>query len=158
MGGGCHWCTEAVFSSLRGVGDVKQGWISAIEKPDFSEAVLLEYDPNRIPLKVLLRIHLSTHSSTSNHPMRNKYRSAVYTFSGARRLEVERLMREIQPDFPKKIITEALSFRKFRINAEEYLDYYRKDPRRPFCQNIIAPKIRKLILEYKNWIEPGSLV
>ncbi len=158
FGGGCHWCTEAVFNSLKGVKDVNQGWISALEATAFSEAVLLEYNPAQIPLEVLLRIHLSTHSSTSEHRLRNKYRSAVYTFSDPQRLEVEHLISVLQADFPRKIITQPLTFRDFRINTEEYLDYYRKDPQRPFCRNVIAPKIKKLLRDYEKWASQDILV
>jgi peptide-methionine (S)-S-oxide reductase len=82
LGGSCHWCTEAIFQSLKGVINVKQGWI----KPDdnfseFSEAVIVEFDPDLISLGNLIEIHLYTHSCTSDHAMRSKYRSAVYTFN-----------------------------------------------------------------------------
>ena len=79
FGGGCHWCTEAVFQFLKGVTKVDQGWISSKEpNAYFSEAILLEYNPQLISLETLVSIHLHTHSSTANHSMRVKYRSAVY--------------------------------------------------------------------------------
>jgi peptide methionine sulfoxide reductase MsrA len=79
FGGGCHWCTEAAFAALRGVIRVEQGFIRA-DAPDdnFSEAVLLTFRPEKISVGSLIEIHLRTHSSTSNHSMRRKYRSAVY--------------------------------------------------------------------------------
>lgn len=71
FGGGCHWCTEAVFQSLKGVKSVQQGWIaSKNEHFEFSEAVIVDFDPSSIPLKVLIEIHLHTHKSTSEHSMR----------------------------------------------------------------------------------------
>ncbi|WP_317040044.1 peptide-methionine (S)-S-oxide reductase [Flavobacterium tructae] len=81
FGGGCHWCTEAVFDFFKGVTNVQQGWIKS-EAPDdtFSEAVLVDFDSRIIPLEVLIEAHLITHSSTSNHSMREKYRSAIYFF------------------------------------------------------------------------------
>jgi peptide-methionine (S)-S-oxide reductase len=158
LGGGCHWCTEAVFKTLKGVKSVKQGWISAREAPAFSEAVLLEYAPSLIPMEVLLRIHLATHSSTSEHPLRAKYRSAVYAFTEAQRLAVEASIRQLQADYTQRIITLSLTFMEFRINTENYLNYYYKDPDRPFCQHVIAPKIRTLVRDYGDWIDPDSLV
>src|SRR3954451_12716902 len=81
FGGGCHWCTEAVFLSLKGVEQVEQGWIASQPPYDaFSEAVVVTYDPLVITLTDLITIHLHTHASTSNHSMRQKYRSAVYWF------------------------------------------------------------------------------
>ena len=82
FGGGCHWCTEAVFQSLIGVEKVEQGWVASTEKnKNFSEAVVVHFDVKEINLKILIEIHLRTHKSTSNHSMRTKYRSAVYYFS-----------------------------------------------------------------------------
>ena len=79
LGGGCHWCTEAVFQALKGVIRVQQGWVSstlANQKP--SEAVLIDFDESLIELNTLLDIHCHTHASTSKHSMRTKYRSAQF--------------------------------------------------------------------------------
>ena len=79
FGGSCHWCTEAIFQSLIGVETVQQGWISS--KPPnetLSEAVLVSFNPNQISIEILIEVHLLTHSCTSEHSMRGKYRSAVY--------------------------------------------------------------------------------
>ncbi len=68
FGGGCHWCTKAVFQSLNGVNNVKQGWIASDgEAFAFSEAVIVEYNAKIIPLEVLIEVHLRTHKSTSEH-------------------------------------------------------------------------------------------
>lgn len=90
LGGGCHWCTEAYFLSLKGVEKVEQGWIASTPPNDaFSEAVLVHYDPSQIPLPVLIAIHLHTHAATKAHAFRSKYRSAVYV--------LEEKIPEIQP-------------------------------------------------------------
>jgi peptide-methionine (S)-S-oxide reductase len=82
FGGGCHWCTEAVFQTLIGVEKVEQGWISSIEKNNtFSEAVIVHFNIEKIDLKTLIEVHLLTHKSTSNHSMIKKYRSSIYYFS-----------------------------------------------------------------------------
>jgi peptide-methionine (S)-S-oxide reductase len=156
LGGGCHWCTEAVFQSLRGVSGVRQGWVAAREAPDYSEAILLSFDRELLPLEVLLHIHLSTHSSTSIHSMRKKYRSAVYVFSEYEREETEAVISNLQREFKKKIITRTLRFQGFRMNSEEYQDYYRKDPDKPFCRNVIAPKIRALLSDFGKWTDPEN--
>lgn len=103
FGGGCHWCTEAVFQSLKGVKSVAQGWIASEGKAStFSEAVMVAYDPLKIPLKVLVEIHLRTHKSTSNHSMRKKYRSAVYVFNDEDKDKVPLLLTSLQFGFEKK--------------------------------------------------------
>ena len=81
LGGGCHWCTEAIFKSLKGVYQVRQGYVSSVEEEAFSEGVVIHFDQDKISLKTLIEIHLYTHKSTSNHALRERYRSAVYVFS-----------------------------------------------------------------------------
>ncbi len=81
LGGGCFWCSEAVFQNLRGVAQVAQGFIYSHPPHDsLSEAVLVDFDPAQISLADLIEIHLRTHASTSQHSMRQKYRSAIYAF------------------------------------------------------------------------------
>lgn len=82
FGGSCHWCTEAIFRSLKGVTTVEQGWITSDgENHTPSEAVIVSFDASEIKLETLIAIHLHTHSCTANHDLRSKYRSAVYTFN-----------------------------------------------------------------------------
>ena len=71
FGGGCHWCTEAVFQSLIGVEKVEQGYVSSTEGyPSFSEAVIVHFNPRCIRLSTLIGVHLLTHKSSSPHSMR----------------------------------------------------------------------------------------
>jgi len=90
FGGGCYWCTEAVFQSLIGVEKVAQGFISSEGKNDsFSEAVIVYFN-EKITLKTLIEIHLHTHKSTKEHSMRTKYRSAIYYFTKEQKKKVFR--------------------------------------------------------------------
>ncbi|MBT8313505.1 MAG: peptide-methionine (S)-S-oxide reductase, partial [Maribacter sp.] len=115
FGGGCHWCTEAVFQSLIGVSKVEQGFIASTgENSSFSEAVIVHYNPNTIPLHLLVEIHLRTHKSTVNHQMRSKYRSAIYVFSKGERNEVKQMLLSIQKEYAKNLIVLVLLFHKFK--------------------------------------------
>ena len=153
FGGGCHWCTEAVFESLHGVEAVLQGWISSSAKGagSFSEAVLVSFDPNTIPLDILIEIHLLTHKSTSNHSMRSKYRSAIYTFDDVQLQETKDIMKQKATLFDKPIVTNILPFKAFKQNEEKFLHYYRQDPNRAFCQNYIEPKLQFLLKNYSRY-------
>jgi peptide-methionine (S)-S-oxide reductase len=145
LGGGCHWCTEAVFASLKGVATVQQGWIASNTPNDaFSEAVIITYDAAIISLKDLIDIHLHTHSSTANHSMRGKYRSAVYYFNEADKEPIENILLELQPEFALPIITEALPFVQFKLSVPEQLNYYYSNPEKPFCKLYIDPKLQML--------------
>mgnify|MGYP000622135186 CR=1 FL=1 len=106
FGGGCHWCTEAVFQSLLGVENVEQGFVASVDaNASFSEAVIVHYNEAKIPLSVLVEIHLHTHKSTSNHSMRTKYRSAIYTFSDEQKAEAQQILESFQNEFEHKLIT-----------------------------------------------------
>ena len=151
LGGGCHWCTEAVFQALKGVTTVEQGYVSsnaAVES--FSEAVIVHFKPSNISLERLIEVHLYTHRSTSNHSMRDKYRSAVYTFSELQYEEATNALEKIQEDFDSKIITQVYPFRSFKASREELRGYYLKDPEKPFCKTFIAPKLKVLLEKFSE--------
>ena len=157
FGGSCHWCTEAIFQSLIGVTHVEQGWISSKEYSTLSEGVLVHFDPNIIPLEVLVEIHLHTHSCTSTHSMREKYRSAVYVYDNAQNDNAHHAIINLQKDFEDMIITKVLWFTEFKINKEQYLDYYYNNPEKAFCKNQIEPKLKKLISMFSKRVDNSSL-
>lgn len=144
FGGGCHWCTEAVFQSVIGVVKVQQGWICPAGNGDFSEGVLVYFDPKLIDLSLLVAIHLHSHSSISDHSMRGKYRSAVYVFDELQGDQVIRAMSKLKKEFKGEFVTQILGFGSFRENSDEFLDYYATDPNRPFCKRYIDPKLSLL--------------
>jgi len=144
FGGGCHWCTEAVFQSLRGVTKVSQGWIASTEPNDaFSEAVIVEYS-DEITIDELVQIHLLTHSSSSLHSMRDKYRSAVYYFDESQRNGIENRIARSSAEDRTDYITRVLPFADFRENREDQLQYYLKNKNAPFCQTYIHPKLKMI--------------
>ncbi len=151
FGGGCHWCTEAVFQSLLGVKKVEQGWVASTEKNDtFSEAVIVHFDIKKINLKTLIEIHLLTHKSTSNHSMRNKYRSAIYYFLENQKEESLKIIDDLQENFEDEIITQILVFHQFKPSPSAFQNYYKSNPKKPFCQNYINPKLKLLQSEFKK--------
>lgn len=142
FGGGCHWCTEAIFQSLKGVHKVEQGWISSLPpNTNFSEGVIVHYDED-IDLETLIEIHLLTHSSASNHSMHHKYRSAVYYFEEQDREEAIFIINSFRIVDHVDYITQVLPYVDFRLNTQQYLNYYKKDKNKPFCQTYISPKLR----------------
>lgn len=157
LGGSCHWCTEAIFRSLKGVSTVEQGWITSDgENNTPSEAVIVLFDPNEIRLETLIAVHLHTHSCTANHDLRSKYRSAVYTFDHEQAAAAIQAIQTLQTDFDQPVITQVLPFQTFKLNDKNYLDYYYKDPSKPFCQNIVQPKLRELVRRFPANIDPGK--
>ncbi len=148
LGGSCHWCTEAIFLSLVGIEKVEQGWISSVEKNSFSEAIIVHFNASMIELIDIIQIHLYTHSSTHQHSMRSKYRSAIYCFDIEQQYEVQNNLNLLQEQFEEKVITEALRYQDFKLNKEEQLNYYYSNPEKPFCKNIINPKLRLILNKF----------
>ncbi|MFV8343477.1 peptide-methionine (S)-S-oxide reductase [Flavobacterium sp. XS2P39] len=141
FGGGCHWCTEAIFQAFHGVDRVEQGWIASVAPDDaFSEAVVVHFN-EEITLDTLIEVHLLTHSSSSAHSMREKYRSAVYYFDGGDNETIKRRILQLSSQNNLTYITRSLVFSRFRKNTENQLNYYLKNKEAPFCQTYISPKL-----------------
>ena len=158
FGGGCHWCTEAVFQSLIGVEKVAQGFIASTNENNiFSEAVIITFNSKQIPLKILVAIHLYTHKSTSKHSMRKKYRSAVYVFSENQKTETQQIIDNLQDNFQKKIITQVLDFKKFKSSENQFKNYYYSNPEKPFCETFINPKLQFLLTHFSKQVNTKKL-
>jgi len=158
LGGGCHWCTEGIFQSLKGVLKVQQGWIASSQPNSaFSEAIIVEYDAQQIPLAVLIEIHLHTHSSTSSHSMRKKYRSAVYYDDQAIAAQVSAILTTLQNSFNQPIVTQCLPLVEFTLNDKQYLNYFYNQPELPFCQTYIHPKLTKLKKQYGEYLDTDKI-
>jgi peptide-methionine (S)-S-oxide reductase len=158
FGGGCHWCTEAVFQSLKGVEKVEQGWIASEGMySSFSEAVIVHFYPEIIPLEILIEVHLRTHKSTSDHSMREKYRSAIYVFSVAQQNKVDSILKPLQSEFDDALITKTLPYKAFKPSEENFRDYYYKNPEKPFCENFINPKLKLLLSSYNAYTKTEEL-
>ncbi|WAC01788.1 peptide-methionine (S)-S-oxide reductase [Lacinutrix neustonica] len=158
FGGGCHWCTEAVFQSLKGVIVVEQGFVASVnENSSFSEAVIVHYDPDVISLPILTEVHLLTHNSTSQHSMRKKYRSAVYVYSGIEIRKVKVIFKKLQSQFNEPIITEVLFFKAFKPSEEQFKNYYFNNPKKPFCRTFIEPKLKMLLQQFPKYVDGVTL-
>ncbi|MCM4169134.1 Peptide methionine sulfoxide reductase MsrA [Arenibacter antarcticus] len=159
FGGGCHWCTEAVFLALKGVTSVAQGFVASEgEAISFSEAVVVHYNKQLIDLTDLILIHLHTHNSTSGHSMRNKYRSAVYTFTVLDSERAKSALHRFQSNFEGKLITQILPFVTFKSSDPMFHNYYFNDRGKPFCQNYIVPKLKILLEKFNKHVDATKLI
>ncbi|MCL5127587.1 peptide-methionine (S)-S-oxide reductase [Algibacter sp. L4_22] len=153
LGGGCHWCTEAVFQALKGVVKVEQGYVASVDSStSFSEAVIIHFNEAIIALSVLIEIHLHTHKSTSNHSMRDKYRSAIYYFSEVQEKEAIDVLNNVKKTFEEEVITEVLPFSEFKLSREAIQNYYKKNPEKPFCKQFINPKLELLVNKFSKYL------
>lgn len=158
FGGGCHWCTEAVFQHLKGVEKVEQGYVASInENNTFSEAVIVHFNTAEITLKILIEIHLYTHKSTSNHSMRNKYRSAIYGFSQEQINQSNLILNAFQCQFNNKIITQIYPFSEFKASRKAIQNYYKNNPNKPFCEKFINPKLLLLLDQFSYQVNSNKI-
>ena len=158
LGGGCHWCTEGVFASLIGVIAVNQGWISPVnDKNHFSEAIEVIFDPKLISQHDLINIHLHTHAASSNHAMRDKYRSALYAYNNEQYEQMSDSLLNLSLDFDSKLITQVFHFYEFKLNKAELQNYFYSAPNRPFCQTYIHPKLRLLLNKFTDHVDHKKL-
>ena len=158
LGGGCHWCTEAVFQALAGVTEVDQGFCRSIAPDEgWSEAVMVTFDPDRLPMAALVEVHLRTHASQSAHSMRGKYRSAVYCVDDTQLQSVSMILKELAPGFDQPLVTRPLLLSDFKLSDSRFHDYYRTDPQRPFCQTYIDPKLALLKQRFGEFLPTGKI-
>jgi peptide-methionine (S)-S-oxide reductase len=94
----------------------------------------------------------------SNHSMRGKYRSAIYTFDDVQFKQAQDILYLLSADFHKSVITEVYPFRRFKQNKIELSDYYYSAPDRPFCQTYIQPKISLLLARFNRHINRDKVL
>ena len=159
LGGGCFWCTEAVFSSLKGIVSVMPGYAGGeVENPTYeqvcgggtghAEVVKLEYDEERINLEKILDMFFESHDPTSLNrqggDIGTQYRSAIYFTDNSQKEIIENFIKEKQKEYSKPIVTEVKSLDKFYEAEEYHHEYFKKNPDKAYCQLVIAPKIKKV--------------
>ncbi|NMH66474.1 peptide-methionine (S)-S-oxide reductase [Shewanella salipaludis] len=168
LGGSCHWCSEAIFRSLKGVVEVEQGWLAAGAAPagsptydnasrygedDFCEGVVVHFDPEQIALATLVEIHLHSHGSTVEHGGGRRYRSAVYAYDAPQLAAVADIIAKLQNEFEAPLLTRALGFGEFRLSRESIRDYYYADPDKPFCRVRIQPRLMRLLQQFGEYLD-----
>ncbi len=159
FGGGCHWCTEAVFQALRDVQAVAQGFIRSDPPHDtFSEAVDVTFDPDEIALDTLVRVHLATHASTSDHKMRGKYRSAVYVQGDDLANQATRALEQASIETGLHFVTQVLPHREFKPSDQRFHEYYATNPDRLFCKTYINPKLAKIRQDFSKLLKENDSV
>lgn len=161
FGGGCFWCTEAVFQQLRGVNRVTSGYAGGTTPnpsyerlisgwADHAEVVRVEFDPEIISLEIVLTVFFASHDPTTLNRQGNDvgpaYRSLILTTTEqqehAAKVMIEKL--EAEHVFHDPIVTEVRPAGEFTEAEAYHQDFYKKNPQQRYCQVIIDPKIAKL--------------
>lgn len=161
FGGGCFWCTEAVFQMLKGVVSVAPGYAGGTkENPTYeevsrgntghAEVIRIEFDPSQISYRDLLTVFFATHDPTTPNRQGNdvgpQYRSVILYTTDAQREEAERFIEELNASSPEgtPVITEVRPLEHFWEAEEYHRDYYRQNEAKPYCRIVINPKLKKV--------------
>jgi len=168
--GGCFWCTEAIFKRLKGVSSVSPGYSGgSIENPSYeqvcsgttghAESTQIEFDPEIIPFRTLLEVFFYTYDPTTPNQQGNdigpQYRSAIFYHSKEQKTEAEKFIQKLTDEgvYQHPIITKIGEFKNFYIAEDYHKNYFERNREAPYCNFVIAPKIKKLLAEFGKEIK-----
>lgn len=169
LAAGCFWCTEAVFSKVKGVVDVQSGYSGGfVKNPCYrevcngttghAECIQLKYDPTQIELNQLFAIFFATHDPTTlnrqGYDVGTQYRSAIfYTTERQRAIATEYIEKlENQKAFDSPIVTEVTPFNAFYPAESEHHKYYELHSEARYCTAVILPKLNHLELQFAPFL------
>lgn len=167
LGGGCFWCTEAVFQRLKGVVSVVPGYAGggtldptydevSSGQTGHAEVIEVKYDSSKISYEILLSVFFASHDPTTLNRQGadtgTQYRSIILTANDTQKEIAEKFIKELTQEkyFDKPIVTEVKELVKFYPAETYHKDYFQKNSEAPYCQVIIAPKIDKLVAKFKH--------
>jgi peptide-methionine (S)-S-oxide reductase len=171
FGGGCFWCTEAVFERLKGVVSVLPGYAGGTRpNPTYeqictgttghAEVVRVEHDPARVSFEDLLTVFFATHDPTTpnqqGHDMGTQYRSIILHANEEQKQAAEKFIQELTKSrqFRQPIVTEVKPLDTFYEAEAYHREYYRRNESQPYCQFIISPKVGKLQQKFRELLAP----
>ena len=165
LGGGCFWCTEAVFVRVEGVVDVESGYCNGhVQNPTYEqvcdgntghvEVVQLRYDPKVTSLRELLEIFFVIHDPTTLNRQGNdvgtQYRSGIY-LSVAGDLEVAQgFVEQVNKAMNGKVVTEIEVLDNYSAAEDYHQDYFENHPNQGYCAFVVAPKVKKFLQTFSN--------
>lgn len=160
LGGGCFWCTEAVYKEVRGVLDVESGYSNGqAQQPSYedvctgttgcNEVVKLVYDPSQVSTRELLEIFFVIHDPTTLNRQGNdvgtQYRSGIYVTTQEQRATAQALIEELTAEnaFGRPVVTEVLPLQNYWPAEDYHQDFFERNPYQGYCMAVAAPKVAK---------------
>ena len=160
IGGGCFWCTEAVFQEVKGVEKVVSGYSggNVPGRPTYreicsglsghAEVIQVTFDANIISYEDILVIFMTTHDPTTLNQQGadrgTQYRSVIYYHNELQKEIAEVVVKDISPYYENPIVTEISPLTVFYEAEKEHQDFYKNNPGQGYCSYVIAPKLAKL--------------
>ena len=158
FGGGCFWCTEAIFQAIKGISHVESGYSGGqLASPTYqqvctgetghAEVIQVTYDEHVVSYTQIIRVHLATHNPTTlNQQGADKgtqYRSVIFYESEEEKSAAENLIEEFESALGQKVVTEVLPAQEFYPAEPGHQDYYKRNAGKPYCVAVIEPKLKK---------------
>ena len=170
LGGGCFWCTEAVYVRVRGVTDVESGYCNGmLHNPSYedvcsgdsghAEVVRLTYDDQVIGLRDLLEIFFAIHDPTTLNRQGNdvgtQYRSGIYTERPQDQQTALDMIAELTREriFQAPIVTEVAPLSNYSAAEAYHQDYFEHHPHQGYCAFLVAPKVAKFQHSFAHWMK-----
>jgi peptide-methionine (S)-S-oxide reductase len=165
FGGGCFWCTEAIFQMVPGVKSVASGFAGgAKENPTYkevctgttghAEVIQVEYDPKAVSYEKLLETFWEAHDPTTLNRQGadtgTQYRSIILYNNEAQKAAAEKSKATAQKNFSKPIVTEIVPLKKFYKAEDYHQDYFQNHKGEGYCQVVIRPKVEKFEKKLKK--------
>lgn len=170
FGGGCFWCTEAIFNALQGVESVMPGYAGgSIDSPSYeqvcmgntghAEVIKIDFDPQKISFKTLLEVFFSTHDPTQLNRQGNdvgtQYRSVILYADETQKQQAQEFISELVHDkiFDRPIVTTLEPLKQFYPAEDYHRNYFKNNPTQPYCLVMINPKLDKFKKKYSHLLK-----
>ena len=171
LGGGCFWCTEAVFERVRGIIQVQSGYCNgAALQPTYeqvcsgrtghNEVVRLTFDPAIISVQQILEIFFAIHDPTTLNRQGNdvgtQYRSGIYFHTPQQQQVAQAMLEQLAQErvFDAPLTTELLPEQNFWPAEDYHAQYYARNPSQGYCAAIIGPKLAKFRQTFTQFLKP----
>ena len=160
LGGGCFWCLEAVYDELAGVASVESGYMGGkTRNPSYREVcsgttghvevVQVTFDPGQISFREILEVFFTIHDPTTldrqGNDVGTQYRSVIFYHSEEQRAAAEQVIRDLSAEgvWDDPIVTAIEPATAFYMAEDYHQEYFENNPRQPYCQFVVAPKVAK---------------
>jgi len=170
LGGGCFWCTEAIFKEIRGIEKVVPGYTGgdAPGKPTYrevcsgltghAEVIQVDFDPKQVSFETLVTIFMTTHDPTTLNrqgaDVGTQYRSAIFYHDPKQKEIAEKVVNELAAYFDAPIVTEITEIPVFYEAEDYHHDYYNQNKEQGYCSAVISPKLKKFRSLYAEYTKP----
>jgi peptide-methionine (S)-S-oxide reductase len=174
LGGGCFWCTEAVFTMLKGINSVQPGYAGPVKggphevsgptyeevstgTTPYVEVIKIQYDLDQLAFEEILQVFFETHDPTTPNRQGNdvgsQYHSAIFYTTDRQKEKAEHYIKLLAKKYTKPIITTVAALDHFYLAEDYHQKYYENHKDAGYCQVVIDPKVEKVQEKFKNLLK-----